>query len=134
MISPAKIQVRFADLDTMGHVNNAIYLSYFENARVHYFNQLLGLDWDWRKFGCLVVKNEVNYFLPVFLQDQPEVEMLLESVGTKSFTLLYEVKVNGNVVTTGRSVMVCFDAKANATIPVSDEWKHALAQLRVASN
>ena len=38
-IKPAEIQVRFADIDVLGHVNNAIYLSYFEMTSVHYFNE-----------------------------------------------------------------------------------------------
>lgn len=45
MIKPVEIQVRFADLDVMGHVNNSVYLSYFEMARVHYFGELLGYNW-----------------------------------------------------------------------------------------
>ena len=48
MIQPANIQVRFSDLDVLGHVNNTIYFSYFELARVHYFRELLGIDWDWQ--------------------------------------------------------------------------------------
>ena len=62
MIAPAKIQVRFSDLDVLGHVNNTIYLSYFEMARVHYFKELLGEGWDWNKFGIVLAKNEVEYF------------------------------------------------------------------------
>ena len=42
MIEPVQIQIRFADIDAMGHVNNAVYLSYFEFTRVHYFSELLG--------------------------------------------------------------------------------------------
>ncbi len=130
MITPAKIQVRFADLDTMGHVNNSVYLSYFEYARVHYFNQLLGLGWDWRKFGVLVARNEINYLKPVLLNDVPQIEILLDSIGSKSFTLAYEVTVNGELTTTGKSVLVCFDASAQASVPVSGDWKKALEKLR----
>ena len=48
MEQPIKIQVRFSDLDTLGHVNNAVYLSYFEMARIAYFTPLLGENWDWK--------------------------------------------------------------------------------------
>lgn len=130
MVTPAKIQVRYADLDTMGHVNNTVYLSYFEYSRVHYFNELLGLDWDWRKFGVLVAKNEVSYFKPILLNDQPTIEVLLESVGTKSFTLAYEIRVNGELTTTGKSVLVCFDAAKHSSIEISEEWREALNRLR----
>lgn len=130
MITPAKIQVRYADLDTMGHVNNSVYLSYFEYARVHYFNELLGLGWDWKKIGVLVARNEINYLKPVLLNDVPHVEIVLDSIGTKSFSLAYEIRVNGELTTTGKSVMVCFDISKQATTEISEEWKEALNKLR----
>jgi acyl-CoA thioester hydrolase len=46
MIQPAAIQVRLTDIDILGHVNNSIYLTYFEMTRIHYFSQLVGPDWD----------------------------------------------------------------------------------------
>ena len=60
-IEPAIIQVRYADVDSMGHVNNAVYLSYFENARLHYFKHMLGSNWDWKRDGIILLKNEVQY-------------------------------------------------------------------------
>ena len=65
MISPAQIQIRFADIDVMGHVNNAVYLSYFEMARVHYFKQILGEEWDWNSDGILLARNEIDYLSPI---------------------------------------------------------------------
>lgn len=132
MIKPVKIQVRFADLDTMGHVNNSVYLSYFEYARVHYFNELLGLDWDWRKFGVLVARNEINYLKPVLLNDEPVVEILLDAIGTKSFSLMYEIRVGNELTTTGKSILVGFDASRQMSTEISEEWKEALKKLRIA--
>lgn len=114
----------------MGHVNNSVYLSYFEYARVYYFNQLLGNDWDWEKHSVLVVKNEVVYIRPVHIQDEPTVEILLESIGTKSFTLAYNVYVKNDVVTTGKSTLVCFDISKQQTVEVSESWKKALLNLK----
>jgi acyl-CoA thioester hydrolase len=66
MIKPLEIQIRFSDCDMMGHVNNAVYLNYFELTRIYYFRELLGKDWDWRKNGIILRKNEIEYFVPVF--------------------------------------------------------------------
>lgn len=129
MISPAKIQVRFSDLDVLGHVNNNIYLSYFEMTRVHYFRELLGEHWDWKKFGVVLARNEVEYVRSVHLNDQPEVFMFTEHVGNKSFTLDYELMVKGQLYAKGRSVMVCFDAIAQETIPVPEAMREALSRL-----
>lgn len=125
MIKPAKIQVRFADCDMMGHVNNAVYLSYFEQARMHYFSQLVGQEWDYQKQGTLLVKNEVVYLKPIFLHDSPEISLHLIEIGEKSFTFGYEVSVNGEVRTTGASKLVCYDFTTQSSVKVFPELKEA---------
>ncbi len=129
MIAPAKIQVRFADLDVMEHVNNAVYLSYFEMARVHYFRELLGTEWDWKANGVLIVRNEIDYIQPILLNDEPEIQVFLHKIGSKSIHLKYEVWAKGSLRTTGASVMVSFDATQMKTIEVPHEMRAALNQL-----
>jgi acyl-CoA thioester hydrolase len=124
-----KIQVRFADIDVMGHVNNAVYLSYFEMARVLIFSKLLGADWDWNQYGVLLRKNEIEYLKPVTLNEQPIISLKTEKLGTKSFVLSYELKVNEEVRTTGSSVMVCFDASKNQTIEIPSKMREILESL-----
>lgn len=131
MIQPAKIQVRFTDLDVLGHVNNNIYLSYFEMARVHYFRELLGENWDWNTNGFLLAKNEVEYLIPVLLSHEPEVTMVTDHIGTKSFTLSYVLKVNGTIFAKGSSVLVAFDGSINKSIVIPDKMKTALERLLV---
>jgi len=129
MISPAKIQVRFADLDVLGHVNNSVYFSYFEMTRVHYFQELLGKKWDWSKFGVILVRNEIDYKRSVLLYDEPEIHMFTEFIGSKSFGFRYELKVNDEIYAEGKSVMVCFDATTQSTIPVPETMRLALEKL-----
>ncbi len=129
MIEPARIQVRFADLDLMGHVNNSVYLTYFEYARVHYFNEVLGKNWDWNKMGCLVARNEINYHKAVLLNEVPEVVVYLDEIGTRSFTISYITTVNGEVTTTGKTVLVCFDPRTQKSVEVTPEWREALNKL-----
>ena len=129
-IKPTEIQVRFADIDVLGHVNNAIYLSYFEMTRVHYFNELLGESWDWKKNGVLLVRNEIDYFAPILLHHQPQIFMHLIEIGTKSFKLGYEVYVGDKLHTVGCSVMVCYNAVTDSTINVPNEMKIALNILK----
>jgi len=129
MISPAKIQVRFADLDVLGHVNNTVYFSYFEMTRVHYFQELLGKQWDWNKFGVVLVRNEIDYKRSVLLYDEPEIHMFTEFIGSKSFGFRYELKVNDEIYAEGKSVMVCSDATSQSTIPVPETMRLALEKL-----
>lgn len=129
-ISPAQIQVRFADIDVMGHVNNATYLSYFENTRMHYFKFMLGRDWDWSKDGIILLKNEVNYIRPVLLTDSPEISMNVDSIGTKSFTLSYELKVGGIVYCRGLSVLVGYDNHNHCSIEIPPVMRKQLEELK----
>jgi len=128
-IPKAKIQVRFADCDVMGHVNNAVYLSYFEMARMHYFHYMVGDKWDWKESGIILVRNEVTYLKPVLLRDKPEIKMIAGKIGTTSFEMTYELYVNGEVYTTGLSKLVCFDFKTQKTVPVYAEMLEGFSKL-----
>lgn len=130
MIPPARIHVRFSDLDVLGHVNNSIYLSYFEITRVHYFGLLLGKNWDWQKDGVVLVRNEVEYLKPIVLHSEPYVHMSLREIGTKSFTLAYEIRVEDKVCTKGSSTLVCFDSTKNETISIPPVMLEALGRLK----
>ena len=129
-ISPVKVQVRYADLDVQNHVNNSVYFSYFEMARVQYFGQVLGRDWDWETNGVVLVKNWAEYIKPVLLADQPEISIFVDKIGTKSFDLSYELKVNDVLYTTGGSTMVAFDARSAKTIEIPEEMRSFLEQLK----
>ena len=130
MPKPVKIQVRFSDLDVLGHVNNNIYLSYFEIARVHYFGQMLGKKWDWTTNGVVLAKNSVEYLKPVLLNDEPNVTIFVEKIGAKSFALSYELHVNETLHTTGSSTLVCFNALENETILIPEVMKEELVKLK----
>lgn len=129
-INPYPIQVRYVDCDMAGHVNNAIYFSYFENARVHYFGQLFGVDRDWETEGILLRTNEIEYFSPIYLTDEPLIELYIVSIGTKSFTVGYEIRVNNELRTIGKSVIVCFNSKEKKTYVIPEKDRYILEQLK----
>lgn len=128
-IPPLDIQIRFSDCDLMGHVNNACYLNYFELARMHYLTQLLPQNWDWKKHGIILKKNEVEYFKPLYIQDKPSISIFTESIGNKSFSLAYELHVNNDLKTKGSSLVVCFDFIENNTVEIYTELRNALNSL-----
>jgi acyl-CoA thioester hydrolase len=129
VIPPAKIQVRLTDIDILGHVNNAIYLSYFEMARIHYFTHLVGPNWDWMENGVVLVQNEVLYHQPIFLNDAPEIQLFCNKIGNKSFTLSYEVYANGQLKTTGSSTLVGFNSNKQQSIEIPQLMRAALSKL-----
>ncbi len=130
MIKPFEIQIRFSDIDKMGHVNNAVYLHYFETARMHFFAGLLGMDWDWEKDGIILLRNEIDYVKPVLLQHRPLVHVGVEHLGTKSFSLNYRVEVDEQVYCKGVSVLVAFDYIAQKTTEIPQRMRSALEAVK----
>jgi acyl-CoA thioester hydrolase len=111
MILYSEVKIRFKDCDMMGHVNNAVYLSYIEEARIHFFNKLLGKDWDWYKNGVIVKKHEIEYNFPLNLNDNCFIETSVENIGNKSFILNHIIKKNNQITTLVKTTLVYFDYK-----------------------
>ncbi|MBV6404846.1 MAG: acyl-CoA thioesterase [Flavobacteriales bacterium] len=124
------VQVRFGDVDMARHVHNAVYLSYFELARMAFLAPLYGPGHDWTTEGLILGRNEVDYRRPVGLRDVVEVDCRCVRVGGRSFDLAYTVHVIDGAARTlcteGRSVMVCFNYLTNATIPIPERIRKAL--------
>lgn len=116
-----KIQIRFSDCDMLNHVNNAIYLQYFETARIQFLNHELP-KWNWNKQGIILARNSIDYLKPLYLNDHCEIDVYCTHIGKSSFTLAYNVNVieNDKVIlkSTGESVLVSYNFLENQTIPI----------------
>lgn len=134
MIQPTTIQVRFVDVDMMSHVNNATYLSYFEYARMDFFYQVLGSDWDWQKDGIILLKNEIEYLIPVRLEDKPEIVVDVRKLGNKSFSLGYSLTVNGKVCCQGVSILVAYDYTVGGAQLIPSVMRAKLESIKGNSN
>jgi acyl-CoA thioester hydrolase len=128
-INPFPVQIRFSDIDLLGHVNNVAYFNFFEMARIHYFHPLLGPDWDWFSKGVVLVNNEATYLHSILLHDKPIIILKVTEIGTKSFTLGYEVFVGEQLCATGASKLVCFNNHLKASIEIPDKMMIALKSL-----
>lgn len=121
------IQIRFSDIDKMGHINNAKYLTYSEYARVQYFHELTGDTIKWSERGIILARAELDFVSPGHMHDDIFVETWCSRIGNSSFDLTFKIvkKVNSAdvLLAQGKTVMVCFDYKNNKTFPVPEEWK-----------
>ena len=123
------IEVRFSDLDAMGHVNNAVVVSYIEQARFQWWRSFLG----GRKFqeeGFLLARVEVDYRMPILLGDDVRVELHCSRTGNSSFELSYRVTkgLGGDLFAEGKSVQVMLDFTTNRPKLLSSstrEWLEA---------
>jgi acyl-CoA thioester hydrolase len=120
------IQIRFKDIDKLGHVNNANHLTYFEYARTIYFKDVMGTDIDWAKEGLILAKAVVDYRQPILFEDDIYVYTRCSRIGNKSFDLSYSlVKTEEEKETelaSGVSVLVCYDYINKTSIPVPQKW------------
>ena len=123
----AEIQVRFRDTDGMGHVNNAVYLTYLEMAREQYWRDVFGLT-DYRGVDIIMARVEIDFRAPIVPGDTIVVGIRASALGRKSFDFQYEGwrKADGNVVFASRSVQVMFDYAAGRTKELSPEARERI--------
>ncbi len=119
-------------MDTFGHINNANFLTYIEEARIKYFNQIVHWNYDWSKNGIILARIEIDYKVPVNFKDNVIVKTRCTRIGLKSITLDYELlKIAENhetILASAKSVLVMFNYEINNSIVVPDEWKTAINQ------
>ena len=121
--------VRFRDLDGMGHVNNAVFMTYMESARLAYFRSL-GLGRNPLE-GMILARAEVDFRSPIELGEQVEVGVRTGRMGTKSFDLEQEVRADGRLAAEGKFVLVGYDYTANQSREIPADWRARLNGVRV---
>ena len=123
------VTVRYRDLDPQAHVNNAVYLTYLENARLGYYQQVGIFDPQSGSLtGMVVARNEIDYLAPITLGEELRVGLRIERLGIKSltFAFLIESLPSEVPVARGKSVMVAYDNDTQAGIPIPDEWRRKI--------
>jgi acyl-CoA thioester hydrolase len=124
------IGVRYADIDPQRHVNNARYFTVMEQARVRYV-QRIGL-WDGEDFdgiGFILAEQRCTYLAPISLNQQIEVGVRAARLGKKSFELVYSMldSRTREELATGSTVLVAYDYRAKASIPIPASWRKKMA-------
>jgi acyl-CoA thioester hydrolase len=124
------VEIRFVDIDAFGHVNNANFLTYFEQARIKYFDDVVDWNYDLSKRGVVVARAEINYILPVRFRDQIVIHTSCSRIGNKSFDLQYRAfrikEKQELLVADGITVMVAYDYAEGSAIEILADWKKAL--------
>ncbi len=112
------IQIRFADLDVLGHVSNHIYGQYLELARVMWFREIPD-----EKPAAVVANINIDFLGEIRMQDEVHVVTRCIKVGNKSLQLLQEVFANERCVTRATVVQVGFDAATKQSVPLLPGWE-----------
>lgn len=119
-----RVDVRFRDIDAVGHVNNAVYLTYLEQARLAYWMALTGST-DLRSIDIILARVEIDYRTPVTFGETIDVSVRCVSMGRTSCTLELRLTegASGRLVAEARNVLVYFDYASGRSRPIPDELR-----------
>ncbi|AHC15215.1 acyl-CoA thioesterase [Salinispira pacifica] len=124
------MEVRFIDLDALAHVNNAKYLNYLEEARLAYARDVLGWDGDIRHLGLVVAGVEIQYKLPILLNEKVEIRTRVSRLGGRSFEMEYLIlKINGEnseLAARAKTVQVSVNEETGKSTRLPEEWRQII--------
>jgi len=125
-----QVPMRWSDMDAYGHVNNVVYLQYFEMARVALFFERASLEErTGLRRGTVVAAHDIRYKLPVVYSARPlDVQIWVSGVRAASFTCHYEVFDHERLAVTGSTLLVPFDFTINRPRRLSPDEKEFLAR------
>ena len=125
-------EVRYGDLDPQGHVNNAKYLTYFEQARVYYLIQLglFSKDQSFMEVGVIIADIHITFHSTTHYGDDIKVGVKITKIGNKSLTVEQCVmdSKTGKLMASGTVIMVTFDYEGLKTIAVPEDWKKKISE------
>ena len=140
-----QLDVRFRDCDPMGHVNNAVYLTYLEQARFFHWRAsgLVELargseagdagpvpaDVPADVPGVILARVEIDYRRPAKYGDRLRIDLGVAAIGRTSFTYEYEIRdAAAQLIASARTVIVRFDYALGRPVAISEDLKHALTR------
>jgi acyl-CoA thioester hydrolase len=120
-----ELAVRYRDLDPLGHVNNAVYASYMEQARTRYLKRVLGTPPA--DIQAVIAHIEIDFRRSIEGDDDVVVGVRTTGFGDSSITMEYEVRANGDVSATGETVMVAVD-RDGSPVGVPEDTRRAIRE------
>jgi acyl-CoA thioester hydrolase len=125
-------RVRFGDLDAMRHLNNVVFLRYFETARITYLRHLVPshspANPEGDAFGLILAECHINYRAPVMYDEQVAIACSVSEVRRSSFRVPFEMRVGDRVVAEGHGVLVGFDYHQQKAARLPDELRGRLEE------
>jgi acyl-CoA thioester hydrolase len=123
-----EIQMRFADIDQMRHVNNVTIQHYFDLGKTAYFDEVLRQPVDWRRHAFIQRATNSEFLAQTHYQEPIVVRTRVERIGTTSFTTYQEVlnRQTQELKAFSRSTLVMFDFERQEKIAVPEAWRAAI--------
>ncbi len=126
-----RLDVRFRDVDAFGHVNNAVFLSFVEQARIRYLIEVLGRPitlTDVAELPLILARLEIDYRTPIFYGEPVEVATRVDWIGGSSFGMSHQVVAGEDRHCAAElvTVLVSYDYATGRPIAVPADWRRAL--------
>jgi acyl-CoA thioester hydrolase len=130
-----ELEVRFRDCDPLGHVNNAVYLTYLEAARFAWWRKTFGPD-GLREYGFILARVEIDYRHAALPGQRLLVRLRVSAIGRSSFTVEYEIVAGsgGELVARARSVQVAYDYEQGRSVPLAPVVRTRLEAAMIVPN
>lgn len=124
------IQIRFNDIDAIGHINNNVYLSYFDLGKSSYFEAIRGTAINWLDSAIVIVHMEIDFLRPVFYREEIVVDSKIIKLGDKSGVFVQQIRnpKTDAIKCRCKSVFVAFDATSQKSTPIPDTWRTAISK------
>lgn len=126
MSSTTEIKVRFSETDLMGHVNNASYFVYLEEARIEFLRDMLSEQ----KKSFVVVSVKCDFIRQAYFDQRLIIHTRVVDIGNTSFTLVHEMKdkESGQLIAKGQSVVVHFNREKQKSEPLTEDMREWLLE------
>lgn len=125
------VQIRFNDIDMLGHVNNAIYSEYLDMGKTRYFRGLMGDDgFDYNAIALVIVHIDLDFYAPTFVEENVEVVTAVTHIGDRSLSVEQRVinSDTGQVKCVSHTVLAGFDHKTQSSAPITEEWRRRISE------
>lgn len=122
------LQIRFNDVDVLGHVNNTVYFSFYDTGKAYYFRAVKNHPMEWNKVETVIANVNCAYISSIVFGEEIDVLTRCEEIRDKSFRLLQMLveRNTGEVKSICETVMVSIDPKSHAAVSLSEEWRRDL--------
>lgn len=123
------VQLRFSDIDMLGHLNNSRYFELFDLAKNDYFTRVAGGKIEWSRPPVMIANINCDFISQTTFHEPVEVQTQVDRLGDKSFVLVQQLvnSKTGEVKCCCASTMVNFDVEARIPASLSQEWRDAIA-------
>jgi len=123
LVHTENITVRWCDMDAFGHVNNSVFFSYFESARIAWWRIIAPKNADWQNTGPVIINASCTFLKPIVYPENISIQLFVGPPGRSSHECYYKITAHENsalVYAEGKTKVVWVDRNANRSIPLPD--------------